>query len=526
MLEYTKCYARYLPSEEELAGQRMQAFSDMPLVSIVVPTYETPKQYLKELLDSVESQSYVNWELCLADGSKTAAVEQTVAEYAAKDTRIRYQRLKKNGGISENTNSGFAMAKGEYIALMDHDDLLASNALYEMVKCLNTAYSKEERMWAMIYSDEDKINGNGSVHSRPHFKPDFNLEFLRHNNYFCHFLLFSAKLLQETKGLNKAMDGAQDYDFVLRCIDAGAIVKHVPKILYHWRIHEGSTAGNSEDKAYAFDNGCRAIEAHLKRSGEEGHAKVTENLGVYRVSYKLKGRYDITVFGEDEKQLLSIRRYYQNLSFEKKEYSFHIRYKKVNSLLDGIEKDDIGDYILYIQKDIQIKAEGLIETLVGNCQHMRTAAVGVKILTRNKRVASCGYTYDENGCLIPFNSGIPAQYKGYFLHAAIPKNVSAISFGCVMFRRDALEAAGGLDPDLAGIYQEADYCFRLSEHGYQIVVIPEVTAVQYGKEKTEEKKEPAQLFFERWKQKFLVPDPCYNSNLSLKVNHTYAMKKM
>ena len=524
MLEYSKCYNRYLPFEKELAAQGKTVFPYMPLISIVVPAYETPKKYLTELLDSVKRQSYSNWELCIADGSKTDAVEQTVAEYAAEDARIGYQRLTQNGGISENTNSGCKMAHGEYIALMDHDDILSANALYEMVKCLNDSYSKEERIFALIYSDEDKVNGDGTVHSRPHFKPDFNLEFLRHNNYFCHFLMFSSGLFQKTGGLDREFDGAQDYDFVLRCVDAKAVVRHVPKILYHWRIHEGSTAGNSEDKAYAFDNGCRAIEAHLKRRGEEGRAEVTANLGVYHVQYKLKGKYRITVFCEEEAQLRAIRQYYGTLSFEKKEYSLQIQYKKAGSFFGGIEKACMGDYILYIQKGIEVKPQKLIEILLGSCQHKCTAAAGVKMLTQKKRVASCGYAYDENGRMIPLNSNIPAEYKGYFLHAVIPKNVSILSFGCVMFRRDALETAGEFDTDLTGIYRAADYCFRLSEHGYQIVVIPELTAVQSGGEGKKETL-PSQLFYERWKQKFLNPDPCYNSNLSLEINHTYAMKE-
>lgn len=523
MLEYSKCYSRYLPSEKELAAQGKTVFPYMPLISIVVPAYETPKQYLTELLDSVKRQSYSNWELCIADGSKTDAVGQTAAEYAAKDCRIRYQRLTQNGGISENTNSGCKMAKGEYIALIDHDDILSANALYEMVKCLNTAYTKEERAFALIYSDEDKVNGDGTIHSRPHFKPDFNLEFLRHNNYFCHFLMFSLELFQKTGGLDREFDGAQDYDFVLRCVDAKAVVRHVPKILYHWRIHEGSTAGNSEDKAYAFDNGCRAIEAHLKRSGEEGSAKVTSNLGVYHVQYKLKGSYCITVFCEEEAQLRAVRQYYGKLSFEKKDYSFQIQYKKTDSFLGGIEKGCMGDYILYIQKGIRVKPQGLIEILLGSCQHTHTAAAGVKMLTQKKRIASCGYAYDENGRMAALNAGIPMEYKGYFLHAVIPKNVSAISFGCVMFRRDALEAAGEFDMSLTGIYCDADYCFRLSCLGYQVVVIPELTAVWSGGEGTGEM--PPQLFFKRWEQKFLNPDPCYNSNLSLETNHTYTMKE-
>ena len=509
-----------MPSEKELKRQREEAFPYMPLISIVVPTYETPERYLRELLDSVIAQTYQNFQLCLADGSATDAVERIVAEYMRGGSKIRYQRLTENGGISENTNCGFKMAEGEFFALMDHDDVLSKNALYEMVRCLNTAYSKEERNMALIYSDEDKMNQDSSVYSRPHFKPDFNLEFLRRNNYFCHFLLFSAELLKRAGALKKEFDGAQDYDFTLRCVDAGAIVSHVPKILYHWRIHEGSTAGNSVDKAYAFDNGCRAIEEHLKRSGEEGRAEVTENLGVYRVEYTLSGVYRIAVFAEEEGQIASLKRHYQTVNQDKKTFRLEIAYYKTDS---GIEKECMGDYIVYIRKGIRVNPNGLLEMLLRHCQHSHTAAAGAKILKRRKRVSSCGLAYGADGRLVSLNGGIPAEYRGYFLHAVIPKNVSALSFGCVMLQKKAFLQAGGFDQSLKGRYKDADLCFKLTELGYRIVTEPELAGMGFGKE--EEPGDPPPLFLSRWEEKLQMPDPCYNSNLSLQDGRTYAMKE-
>lgn len=523
MLAYSDVWRMYAPTREELARQREKAFSYAPLVSIVVPAFETPEQYLRELIGSVVAQTYPNWELCVADGSRTDGVARVAGEYAAKDGRIRVKRLTENGGISENTNAGFAMAKGEYIALMDHDDLLSANALYEMVKCLNEDFSDSERNLALIYSDEDKINGDGSVHSRPHFKPDFNLEFLRRNNYFCHFLLFSAKLPQKAGGLRKEYDGAQDYDFVLRCVDAGAVARHVPKILYHWRIHEGSTAGNSEDKAYAFDNGCRAIEAHLKRGGEEGRAAVTANLGVYRVRYALRGEYRVTVVAESGRQLQKIREHYEKISYDDKEYCLTLAYARADDLRAGIEKGEDGDYILYIRKDVNARPKGLIEELLGFCQHKHTGIAGVKLITPKRRVASCGLIYDREGRLAGASGGLPASYKGYFLHAAIPQNVSTVSFGCVMLRRDAYEQAGGLDLSLRGAYRDADYCFRLQDAGYRVAVTPEAVAVaQRADDDTDE--DSRKLFARKHAKRLKRPDPCYNCNLSLKKNHSYALK--
>jgi len=519
MTAYSNCFKDYLPTGEELARQRKEPPSYAPLISVVVPAYETGEVFLRELFDSLLAQTYENWELCLADGSKTDIVRQCAGKYQKKDKRIHYVRLGKNGGISENTNAGFQMAQGDFIALMDHDDVLAENALYEMVTCLN-GYEKEHREYAMIYSDEDKINSDGTVHSRPHFKPDFNLEFLRRNNYFCHFLMFSKKLLEKTGGLKTDFDGAQDYDFVLRCVEAGAVVRHVPKILYHWRIHEGSTAGNSVDKAYAFDNGCRAIEEHLKRMGTSGTARVTANLGVYRVKYKLKGTYKVTV-AACSKEMLSFLKNKTKDSLLGEDYRIKTEYLLTDSLDKSILDKAKGDYILFVKDGLSFPGDGLIN-LLRICSQERNGIVGAKILNAHGKVISNGYLYDGQGRLIPSLSGLPGEFKGYFLHGVIPKEVSATSFACVMIKRRAWKDVKE-DLSFSGEYYGADLSFSMREAGFMTVVTPEVTVKdKAGREIKEHKREGA-LFYEKWKKQLLSSDPCYNPNLKLEKNHTYEL---
>lgn len=519
MLAYSDCFRDFLPSEEELARQREEHLSYAPLVSIVVPAYETCENFLCELLNSLLAQTYQDWELCLADGSKTDIVEETARRYRKRDKRIHYKRLKKNGGISENTNAGFTMAKGAYVALMDHDDVLPPNALYEMVKCLNE-YPAEQRALAMIYSDEDKINSDGSVHSRPHFKPDFNPEFLRRNNYFCHFLLFSRELLEKTGGLLPDYDGAQDYDFVLRCVEAGAVVRHVPKILYHWRIHEGSTAGNSGDKEYAFDNGCRAIEGHLGRIGDVGTARVTPNLGVYKVTYQLKGTYRVTAAVFSKEAMNHLKKKTKDF-LSGGGWQIKMEYILAESLDKGILKKARGDYILILRDQVTVPGD-VVKNLLSVCAVKRNGIVGSKVLNSHGRVVSNGYLYDKKGNLIPSLSGLPGEFKGYFLHGVIPKNVSAVSFDCVMIKRRAWELVKE-DSCFTGEYYGADLSFSFREAGFYTVVTPEAAVRKKGNTDFKPDPEERKRFFGKWKKSLLVPDPCYNKNLRLEKYHTYEM---
>lgn len=290
---YEGCKAWSMPMDEEkldeeTEAQKARRFSYEPLISIVVPAYETDKRFLKELITSVIEQTYQNWELIIADAGKTSGVRDALSEMPeAKKGNIRYKKLSENKGISENTNAAIEEAKGDFIALLDHDDLLTRDALYSMAACVNELDEKERIL--AVYSDEDKCDGEGMRFYEPHFKPDFNKDLLLSNNYICHFLMVKASVMKELK-LRKAYDGAQDYDLVLRLLarteSTGEKILHVPRVLYHWRCHEGSTAGNTESKRYAYDAGRRALEAYYREKGIEGvRVEDSCHLGFYRTFY-------------------------------------------------------------------------------------------------------------------------------------------------------------------------------------------------------------------------------------------------
>lgn len=283
-----------LPEEEQLKERKRQedqSFPYEPLISIVVPAYETHEEFLEELLCSVMGQTYANWELIIADGSESRKVKDALSEKYGKDSRIHYKKLEENRGISQNTNRAVEEAKGDYIALLDHDDVLTLDALYLMVEKLNEAGGKEAVL--AVYSDEDKCDGKAERFYEPHFKPDFNMDLLLSNNYICHFLMVRASEMKKLK-LREEFDGAQDYDLVLRlgarCTgrDGGKNkILHVPRVLYHWRCHEGSTAGNTESKRYAYDAGRRALEEYYRAMGMEDRVKVKDSLhlGFYDREY-------------------------------------------------------------------------------------------------------------------------------------------------------------------------------------------------------------------------------------------------
>ena len=300
---YGPWYEAYRPDEETLEKQRKRKFPDGPLISIVVPAYLTPERFLRQMLDSLLAQTYENWELCLANGSPEDPDMQTVLRsYAEMDRRIRYQDLKENLGIAENTNAAFAMAEGDFIALLDHDDLLAPNALYEIAAAL-----EEHPEADVIYTDEDKVTTDLSEHFQPHLKPDFNLDLLRSNNYICHFLVMDADLMKKL-AFRPECDGAQDYDLVLRAVSEVLAadgrsgeerILHIPRVLYHWRCHEASTAANPHSKKYAYEAGLRALQDHAAERGIPAKAEETRHVGFYRLQYTevLQERPDVAAVG-------------------------------------------------------------------------------------------------------------------------------------------------------------------------------------------------------------------------------------
>ena len=295
----------YIPlSAEELKAQRQRIW-DIPVkFSIVVPVYHTPEKYFRELMESVLGQTYPHFELILADASNDEQLKGLAESYS--DARVRYIKLQENAGISENTNQGILQAKGDYVALLDHDDLLTTDALYEMASAVRSAReaaagdvigSKTSGLPVLMYSDEDKCNGEGNVFYEPHFKQDYNEDLLLTNNYFCHFTAIRTDVAKNLL-LRRQFDGAQDFDLVLRVTgeamkEVQAVngsrhnrIVHIPKVLYHWRCHTGSTAANPESKRYAYEAGKRAVEAYVKQKGWNAEVSHLKHLGFYRVDYK------------------------------------------------------------------------------------------------------------------------------------------------------------------------------------------------------------------------------------------------
>lgn len=428
---YGDHFMEYLPSEETLAYQRSHPLASQPLVSIVVPTYETPKLFLCQMVDSVVAQTYGNWELCIADGSESGQVEKVLREQYGGEARIRYRHLPQNGGISENTNQGFAYAQGAYLALLDHDDLLVPSALYEMVKRANSTGAD------LLYSDEDKVVGNLERYQDPHFKLDFNGEMLLGNNYICHFLMVSRELLDRTGGLDSRFDGAQDHDFVLRCSQKARRIEHVAKILYHWRIHEGSTAGRADSKQYAYEAGKRAVETALERRKQPGEVAMRKARGFFEITYPVPAGtvLEIQAWGEPSQ---AWKKQQRKLAQELAAAGVSVAWREISKperLVDWKSRagtEGHQGYVLRLNRAaVGLETAGILR-LLGSCAREGVKAVSGKVVSGG-RVLNCGF-YEKRGAYHPRFYNLPAGFSGYFRRAVLAAEVDAVGNDLTVLR--------------------------------------------------------------------------------------------
>jgi len=483
---YKEWYPHHFVSQDEKEEQYSRTFPYNPVISIIVPTYETPKDFLCALIESVQDQTYGRFELCIADGSKTGAVKSVVNGYMVTDTRIKYKRLEKNEGISGNTNSGIDMATGEYIALLDHDDIIEPNALFEVVRVIN-----EDKEAALIYSDEDKTDYEGREFFKPHLKPDFDLGLLRSNNYICHFLVVKKELVSKVGGLNPEFDGAQDYDFILRCIENTDKIYHIPKVLYHWRVSENSTAENPSSKTYAFEAGRRALEAHLDRVGLSGTVTNASDLGYYRVRLELPEEPSVSVIITTRNKNTSLVKCVD--SVRKSDYGnfdFYLVEEDCEAINRCVEEEATGEFILILNEELTIPASGWMREMVSQCAPKDVGAVGCKILTpagklfnKNlpvKAVYHGGMIIGLGGIVGNAFKGLQSNLTGYAHRASIIGDCSAVSPLMFMIKRETFLEYDGLDrlpaPGLAG----PDLCLRMRENNLRIVYDPYVVATYYG----------------------------------------------
>ena len=548
---YGPWFEKHKASREQLEKQRARKWDRTPLLSIVVPAYRTPEEFLEQMMDSLLAQSYENWELCIANGSpEDDRMQKVLREYTKKDSRIRVKNLEENLGIAGNTNAALAMASGEFVGLLDHDDLLAPNALYEVADRIVA-----DEQTDVLYTDEDKVTTDLKEHFQPHFKPDFSIDLLRSNNYICHFFVVRRTLLEKTGGFRREFDGAQDYDFIFRCTEAAEKIVHIPEVLYHWRTHKESTADNPVSKMYAFEAGKRAIESHLERCREQGVVSHTKDMGFYRVDYPVQGSplVSVVIPNKDHSDMLmrcvnSIKEkttwknyeiiIAENNSVQKETFDCYqklqedsrirvitwegeFNYSAINNFA---VREARGEYLLFLNNDVEVISEGWMTFMLGNCQREEVGIVGAKLYYPDDTIQHAGTIIGIGGIAGHAFLNMPRSRTGYLHKASIQLNVSAVTAACMMMKRSVFESLQGFEERLSVAFNDVDLCLRPVQAGYLVVYLPWAQLYHYesrsrGAEDSEEKIRRFQGEIEfmrsRWIGLLKSGDPYYNKNLTL-----------
>ena len=555
---YQKWIRHHLPDRNELEKQKKTSFGYRPKISFVVPLYKTPEKYLRRLTESFQEQTYSNWELCFSDGSGAQSpLTELLKELTAKDNRIKYVSHEESLQISENTNSAIEIATGDFIAFADHDDELTPNALFECVKAIN-----EKPQTLVIYTDEDKMSMDGHKFFQPHFKPDYNPDLLCTVNYICHLFVVSRKVIEKVGGLRSEFDGAQDYDFVLRCVEAvkDEEICHIPKILYHWRCHEDSTAENPESKLYAFEAGRRAVQAHYERTGIHAEVFKGEYLGLYRTKFirdhdPLNKDHidDLKRCMESIEQKSTYKNYeyiiVENNSTDSATFEYYKKLEAENPKVRMVYWDGVfnysainnygasfakGEYLLLLNNDTEIINPDCLEELLGYCMRKDVGAVGARLYYEDDTIQHAGVVIGFGGiaghCFVQQKRGT----TGYCHRIICAQDYSAVTAACMMVKKSAFDAVGGLSEELAVAFNDIDFCMKLRKAEYLIVYNPYAELYHYesksrGLEDTPEKvarfnKEIA-TFEKKWPEILENGDPYYNPNLTLK-SQDFSLKRI
>lgn len=567
------------PTEERRREEEETVFPHMVKFSILVPLYNTPKEFLTAMLDSVVAQTYKNWELCLADGSDIGGsigsdiggsigsggnhsyVGEICREYQKADRernggqgRIIYQKLEKNEGISGNTNRCLALATGEYIGLFDHDDILHPSVLYEYAKAIN------EQGADYIYCDETTFKNNDiNKMLTMHFKPDYAVDNLRANNYICHFSVFHRHLLDGSELFRTKYDGSQDHDMILRLTDKAKKVVHVPKLMYYWRSHAGSVASGIQAKTYAVDAAKGAVADHLRKHGYT-HFKITSTRAfetIFKISYQIIGNpkisiviankdhepdlrrcissimekstydnYEIIIV-ENNSETPEIKKYYEELKEDERikivTYEGSFNYSAVNNL--GVKAAE-GEYILLLNNDTQVITVNWMEELLMYAQREDVGAVGAKLYYGDKTIQHAGVVLGLGAHRTAGHSHYMQHREnlGYMGRLCYAQNVSAVTGACLLVSKELFEKAGGLDESFAISLNDVDFCIKLREMGYLNVFTPFAELYHYESvsrglddqgEKAARYNEESARFREKWKEVLEKGDPYYNPNFSL-----------
>lgn len=540
--DYERWLERHKITETIREAQKETVFNKQPCFSIVVPLYKTQEKYLKELLESIKGQTYSNWELCLSDGSGLdSPLKEVLKELEYSDSRIKVISSKEPLKIAENTNAAIEIATGDYIVFADHDDILSIDALYECAKCIN-----ENPKVDMIYSDEDKVSMDGQTYFEPHFKPDLNVDLLCSVNYFCHLVVVKRQLLEQAGNLNGEYNGAQDYDFVLRCVEKTDAVYHIPKILYHWRAHMDSTAENPESKRYAFEAGRRAIQKHYERIGlKDAYVEETAYPGTYRTRYKYADKPKVSIIIDEitKKELLgktlqSIKENdypdYEVIivdctekkeieEFVEKYQDKRIRVKRGEKIWTASKRKNEGadcakgEYLIFLAGNAEFEDKEGISELVSTCMRSNVGVLGARSYYKNG-------TLEHAGCVIGMNGSAGSLFehtlrgeKGYFSHIVTQMQYSAVAGACMMVKKDAFDKVKGFDEAYKGELGKVDLCLKIRNKHMSVVYNPYVKVMRWSNELRNNENDE-KLFKKQWAEILEKDDPYYNKNLSLSVS--------
>ena len=486
--------------------QERTVFPYMPKISIIVPVYNTDPKFLREMLDSVLAQSYRNWELCLADGSDEAHAYITpiIESYSEKDERILYKKLGKNLGISGNTNAAIEMGDGEYIALLDNDDLLSEGALFEVVKRINDTGAD------FIYTDEATFNFKPSDSDSMHFKPDFSPDYLRALNYICHLSVIKRALAEEAGMYDPSYDGSQDFDFTFRVTEKAKRIEHISKPLYYWRIHAGSVADDISAKPYAYVAAKRAVEAHLKRVGLDGTVEYSKAVPAMRVIYKLRSHplvsiiiptcdhidllkqcldsirelstydnYEIILCENNSKDPKTFD-YYETLKSDERikvvRYDGAFNFSRINNFA---RKYASGAHLLFLNNDIKIITPEWIEEMLMFTQREDVGACGIKLLYPDDTVQHGGIAMGVCGSAANICPLFPREHEGYMSRLSVASDMSACTAACLMVRAEVFDQVGGYDEELSVSFNDVDLCLKIRKENYLVVFNPVAEAYHF-----------------------------------------------
>jgi glycosyltransferase involved in cell wall biosynthesis len=520
------------------------ALTYRPLISLITPVHDPDPAALRAAIESVRVQTYDHWQLCLVDdGSTDPRVGSILAEYDEVDRRIKVGRRQSNGGISAASNDALAMATGEFVGFLDHDDELAPDALTLVAELLN-----DDPQADFVYSDEDKIAPDGALLT-PFYKPDWSPEYLRSCPYTCHLSVFRKSLVVSLGGLRSELDGAQDYDLTLRVIERTDRVRHIPKILYHWRMSEASTSADIGAKPDAVEAGRRALADHMRRRGVRGSAEVCAT-SWFRASYEIVGNPLVSIIIPTRGRGRVLRGSYTNLVthcvesiFRKTSYgNFEILCvldedtpEVVEHTLAGFDDARIrllrfsepfnfsrkinlgavhaeGEHLLLLNDDMEVISDEWLSDMLQFSQQEDIGAVGAKLYFENRTIQHAGVGVDR---ALPahFYYGSPPDDPGYFGRLILIGNCSAVTGACLMTRRQVFEEVGGLSPAYALNFNDIDYCMKLRFRGYRVVFTPfaELFHFETSSRQRVVTREEIELFQEQWGGR-VFHDPYYNPN--------------